>query len=53
VREKESWNCYEESGGPVKMHNENRNLNCLVHLMTLSLSSLYRVDDAGVCIGII
>jgi len=48
VREKESWNCYEESGGSVKMHNENRNLNYVVHLMTVSLSSLYRVDGAGV-----
>ena len=32
VPEKESWNCYGESGGSVKMRNENQNLYCLVHL---------------------
>jgi len=53
VREKESWNCYEESGGSVKMHSEDRNLNCLAHLMTVSRSRLHRVDGAWVWIWII
>jgi hypothetical protein len=46
VSEKETWTYYEETGGSIKMHNEELgNLYCLVYLTTVSPSGLYRVDD--------